>query len=311
MSESNAVQIKYVPEVTLGVTPADDNGWKDLRYISDSLTGSPEVQTSDESRADRNISDQFITGINTQGDVSVELHRETYDDFLEAAMCGTWASDALRVGTIDRSFSMEKQFTDLAGFKAVNFTGMRVATAELSFAYGSAVTGTFNFAGLAYSINNAASLVGTGTSAAVNSNKVIQAGGNLGSLQLDNAATGIIFKDMTVNINNNMRAITGVGSNFAQDQRKGRAIITGTINMYLDDEAWAFLAHSLNQTGFGLEWTVSDGTGGLGIEMPNLRLSGELPNRPGPDQDVMFSANYTALYDATAQSSLVLTRGAV
>ena len=88
-------------------------------------------------------------------------------------------------------------------------------------------------------------------------------------------------------------------------------MVTGSANVFLDDYSYLLLAKALAQTTLSINWAVSDGTGGLGVFLPNIRITGELPNRPGPDQDVMFSFNYTALYDATEVSSITLTRGAV
>jgi len=110
-----------------------------------------------------------------------------------------------------------------------------------------------------------------------------------------------------VKIDNSMRAVNGVGSNFAQDQKKGRALVTGNINMYLDDAAWLFLAHSLDQTDFSVGFNVTDGTNTIAILLPKLNITGALPSRPGPDADVMFNGSYTALYDATEATSLKIT----
>lgn len=308
MSESNKVAIRSVRETSYGETPVNSTDWKELRFIDDSLNGDTQVKQSQESRADRNISDQFVVGVNTSGGFNAELHADTYDDYIEDVMCGTWTADVIKIGTTDRSRSFEKQFMDLSGFKAFNFKGMRGDSMEFKFAYGSEVGVSFNYAGKEYTVNESGSLVGTGSVAAVNTNTVINANGDLGSLQLDGAATGVVFQDMTLRVENQLRAINGIGSNFSQDQRKGRAKVSGSINIYLDDEAWQFMAHNLNQTAFGLDWLVADSFGGYAFDLPKLKISGALPARPGPDADVMWNANYTALYDDTLGSSLAITR---
>jgi hypothetical protein len=306
--ESTNVLIRIIAEVTKGVTPVD-GAWEELRFISDTLTSDAQTKVSGEARQDRNVSDQFITGITTGGGITCEVHRATYDALVAALMCTDWATDVCKIGVLDKYFSIEKEYAGLAGFMGVNFTGEKVSSGSFGFRFGNEVTADFTFAGMGSNVNESASLVGSGSSTAVNANPVINAGGQLSALELDGSSTAIIFREISLKVDNSVEAINGVGSNTALGQSKGRAMVSGSVTCHLDANSWPFLAASLAQTSQSLKWQVSDGTGGYEFFVPNMQLSGAIPPRPGPDQSVMFSGNFVGLYDVSEATSLRVTRG--
>ncbi len=90
MSSSNRVRIVHIPETVYGETPATGN-FKDVRYTSESLSGTPATTESQTIRADRGSSGQIITGLEVGGDISMELARDpAIDDLFEAAMMSQW-----------------------------------------------------------------------------------------------------------------------------------------------------------------------------------------------------------------------------
>ena len=153
MSEANQVALRAVRESTYGTTPVDDNGWEEIRYVSESITGTPRVAVSNEIRADRNRGPQFKVGTDVGGDINVELSDSTYDSFFEAAFHNAWATNTLTIGTTDFSYTIEKEFQDLTTTFHV-FTGMRVAGFNFSFQFGEGVTGGFSFAGNGVDVDN-------------------------------------------------------------------------------------------------------------------------------------------------------------
>ncbi|MCP1363749.1 phage tail tube protein, partial [Halomonas sp. BBD48] len=212
----------------------------------------------------------------------------------------------LLIGTADKSFSIEKQFTDEGKFLA--FRGMRVGQMSLNFQYGQILTGSFNFAGNG-SESVASSLVGAGTVAAATTSKVLNASTDIASISIDGStASGIEIQSISLQLNNNLRAIEAIGHDAPVDQKKGTAAITGTIQAYLSAESFAWYQKSLDQADVALEFSVTDGTDTYTFTLPRIHLTVQAPQSGGLDQDVMISADYTALYDSVAGTSLKLVR---
>lgn len=89
-ADSNRGQILYVPETdTLG-TPVS-KGFQAARFTSSDFTANKNTVVSDEIRSDRMVSDVTEVGFTSTGTVNFEFSlRGTYDEFLEAALGGTW-----------------------------------------------------------------------------------------------------------------------------------------------------------------------------------------------------------------------------
>jgi len=81
-----------ITESVLGTTPGAGN-FKTVRYVSESLSGSPETTESEQIRSDRLASGQVLTGITLGGDIAFELAKDTTLDLLiESAMHSTFST---------------------------------------------------------------------------------------------------------------------------------------------------------------------------------------------------------------------------
>lgn len=94
MSSSNLVRLAYIKESVLGETPAAGD-FDTFRFISESLSGTPDTTESQQIRTDRMSSGQVVTGLQVAGDKSFELAKETQlEDFMESAMHSDFAAGA-------------------------------------------------------------------------------------------------------------------------------------------------------------------------------------------------------------------------
>lgn len=304
MTESNRGTIKYVPEVTYGTTPVDSAAWKYLEFTGESLSATVNTTASAGIRSDRMLSDMPKTSIQVAGGVDFELSPVSFDDFLEAAMAGTWTTNVLEVGTTKRSFSIEKGFEDLGVYQS--FKGMRVGQASLAVNYGSILTGSFQFMGNG-SAQSGTSLVGTG-SVADAATDVFNSSSDIGTVQINGSSTGICISSLSLDINNNMREITCIGLDAAQDISYGSSGITGTVEMYLSAETWALYGSVLSNADVSLTYTVSNGTKSYTFLLPKTKISGDSPQIGGKDQDVMHTFNFTALLDSVTGTACRITR---
>jgi hypothetical protein len=104
MSSSNLVQVAYVAETTYGTapTPAGTVKLQTARFTSESLSGTPSTTQSAEMRTDRLSSGQVVTGLDVGGDISFELHADTFiDDFLRGAMMrNAWTAASSDVSAV-------------------------------------------------------------------------------------------------------------------------------------------------------------------------------------------------------------------
>lgn len=96
MSDSSRHALYAIPEVDYGVTPTTPE-FKTIRHTGTTLGLSKSTVVSAELRADRQISDFRHGTKQIGGDIQTELSYGSFDDYLEAVLCGTWALKAAAV----------------------------------------------------------------------------------------------------------------------------------------------------------------------------------------------------------------------
>lgn len=89
-AESNRAQLRYIPEVVWGTTPAS-GVTREMRITSSKLVLEKDTKTSDEIRADRMVPSIAEVAASSQGDVSWELSAFTHDDFFQAFLLSAWS----------------------------------------------------------------------------------------------------------------------------------------------------------------------------------------------------------------------------
>lgn len=90
---SNMARLRFIKESNFGETPNVGTS-TDLRFTGESLNFNISTETSNEIRADRNVSDLIPVDVETSGDIDFELSFGTFDDFIAAALGGTWEVEA-------------------------------------------------------------------------------------------------------------------------------------------------------------------------------------------------------------------------
>lgn len=309
MSSSNLVALRYVAEATYNTTPADSVNWQELRFTSESISATPQVNQSNEVRSDRMVADQFLVTTEVGGALNYEFSASSYDDFLEAVLAGTWTGEVLKVSTDQYSFSVEGEFTDLTTNEFKQFTGMRVATMSMNVAPAAPISGEFTFAGAGAAVTDT-SLVGGGSSANALTTDVMNSVGDVSNIKIDTVTFDGCINNIVLNIDNNLRPANCIGSDTPSDQVYGTALVTGTIEAYLSDATMLWYKNNvLGQVAMEIEFTVADTAGNTYVFLiPNAKISGEAPASGGLNTDVLLSAEFTALYDATEGTSLKITR---
>lgn len=147
MSSSNAIQINAIEEATYGVTPATGD-FKTARFISESLSGTPQTVRSTEIHADRTSSGTVQVGLDVGGDINEELSADPLQqDFIRAAMMQktieppmTVTGEAIVVDPIGKTLTFENAPTFAVGDLIV-LSGFTQAKNN-GIAYVLAITGT-------------------------------------------------------------------------------------------------------------------------------------------------------------------------
>ena len=97
MSESNRVDLSYIPELSAGLTPGVGDYRKIPFTAAPDFSFNPQTAQSEEIRSDRQTDDLALVGIEAGGGIDFELQPETYDDLLE----GVFYNDFSRVQETD------------------------------------------------------------------------------------------------------------------------------------------------------------------------------------------------------------------
>ena len=91
MADSSRHSLFFVAESTYGTTPASP-AFKTFRHTSASVALAKGTMLSEELRSDRQIAD-YRHGIRrTGGEIGCELSFNSFEDILQAVMCGTWTT---------------------------------------------------------------------------------------------------------------------------------------------------------------------------------------------------------------------------
>lgn len=113
MSSSNLVKITAIEEAAYGVTPATGD-FQTARFISESLSGTPQTAKSTEIHSDRTASGQVQVGLDVGGDINAEMSADPLlQDFIRAAMmqkevepAATMTGKAITVKAVDKTLEI-------------------------------------------------------------------------------------------------------------------------------------------------------------------------------------------------------------
>jgi hypothetical protein len=111
---SNRVALRFISEVTFGTTPTTP-ALKELRFTGESLNYNLSNVTSEEIRSDRMISDLVQVQSDAAGDLNVELSYDAYDDFIQAALAGTWSTPLAISATVISAANADSSFNRSSG----------------------------------------------------------------------------------------------------------------------------------------------------------------------------------------------------
>ena len=297
----------YIAESTYGSTPATPT-FSDIRHTSCSLGLTKSALESAEVRSDRQIAHFRHGNKSVAGDVGIELSYGTFDDFIEAALGGTWATDTpgagtdqLKVGTTRRSFTVERRFQNLATPEYHRYTGLEINTFNLSVVPDAIITGAFGCIAQDYAIATSA-ISGSSYSAATTTDPFDSFSGTITE---GGSAIGTVTS-LEMTLENGLNPLFVVGSALTEEPSIGKSRVTGTLTVFFQSKA--LLDKFINETSSSLVFILTDPAGNdYDFTLPNIKYTGGQPDVDG-EGEVTIALPFTALYDSTEGSNLTIER---
>lgn len=97
-SETNRVDVRYIAESTFDTLPATPT-MQSIKLTGADFAAAKNTTVSETIRADRMRDDVIELSASAAGTLNFELALEAYDEFIEAALCGTWGTQVATAGT--------------------------------------------------------------------------------------------------------------------------------------------------------------------------------------------------------------------
>ena len=300
-AQGSRSSLSYIVESTFGTTPAGN--FQNLPFSTHSLNLTKDRVAGNDIQADRMPRVDRHGNRQANGDIVVDLRDTDYDDFLEAAMLNTWASDVLKVGTTPKFFSIEDYAADID--QARLFTGMTVSSMAVSLAPNQMVTTTFGMVGKNMTISTAEKTQDAASGAApFDAYSGDLAIGNVGNSSAVAIVTGLDFT-----LTNSFAPTFVIGDDSAPSLEYGQAVVEGTMTAYFEDAS--LINRFLNEVESELVVSVDDPTGlnAYTFTFPKIKINSADVGVDGPTSRVI-SLSFVALYDATEGTNLKIERPA-
>lgn len=296
MSSGSRRQICFVPEVTWGTTPGTpsmklfrNTGGEGIKVARDPIV-------SAEMRADRAITAMPLGVRKANLSLPFEWITENMDSFLESLMFSAWATDVLKVGVTQKSFTIEEGFTDIPSYQPM--PGAVANRLSLSLQPNQIVTGSIEFIGKTGENFTATPLDAT-PDAAPTGSPVMTFSGSIN----EGGSPIALVTGLELTIDNGLEAKYALFNPAAYKLGVGRANIRGTISAYFDSHALA--NKFLQETETSLVFVLEDGTKSYTFDMAKVKF-GDL-SKNLTENDAIQTLQFQALHDAT-KTALQITR---
>lgn len=303
---SNRTSLRYVLEVTPGTTPATP-ALQEINYLSESINDNIQYVRSQHIRADRNNMDVVPVSEETGGDINFELaYAVTNEAWFEAVVGGTFSTGTLKNGTTVRSYTIQKHFQDAGSAPGVfnNYTGCQINGLSLEFNQGQIIQGKWSVMGM--DMTTSVTQIAGATFPAIPSTASLTASNNVAAIKENTVATTEQYQKITLNIQNNMRAIKVIGAMAPVGINSGWLDITGSFDLYFTTKT--MLDRYLNNTSWALYWEAVDGATKYTFNLPKIKIESAKVVSGGANQDLMLSATFRAIYDGTTLSMITIVK---
>lgn len=294
----------YVAETTPGTTPATPT-FKQMRVTSSTMRANKATVVSDERQPDRNVRDEMLVGVDAGGAYNFELTYGSLDDFLAAALFGSWATNVLKNGTTRQFFTFEETVDLGATDSFQRYPLGMVNSLSLDIQSRRQITGSFEV--FAQRKLLATTAITGATYTPPNTTTVMTASSSFGSLAVAGMSPVPKLRRLSLQVANNLRRRPVIGSNFSEEYGEGRMDVTGSIEAYFESNALyqAVLDHGGGAITANLGHVTAEK---YTVALPNVVfLDGAAPIG-GQNDDVIVTIPFRAKYDSGIAASIQITR---
>jgi hypothetical protein len=213
----------------------------------------------------------------------------------------------LKAGTVRRSFSVMRHFSDLqAGDKPFHlYTGVELNTMNLTIPSDGIVNGTFGVMGKTQTLST------TGVAG--------QTLGSASTTRVMDSFTGTITEggvslaiatEITLTLENGLEPRFAIGTDSVIGNGViGRSNLTGQLTAYFENAT--MLEKFLNETGSSLLFTIVDRTGNsYRFNIPSIVYNGGQPDTQGQGS-ITLAIPFQAILDSTTASNIVIDRNPI
>lgn len=192
-------------------------------------------------------------------------------------------------GTTERSFSVEKFFSDVGEY--ISFRGMMVGSFSATVETESIITGSFGFQGDRAIADG--SSIGNSTAAAPQK-KVMNAIDNISHVMEGGVENPARFNTFSFEMNNALRPQTEIGKLGATDIGLGTVEVTGSLGAYFEDRTFFEKYLNFTETSFSF---LAEGNAGNSymFTFPRFNFTEGEVVASGRDEDVMAEMDFTAM----------------
>ncbi|MFW0776296.1 MAG: phage tail tube protein, partial [Rickettsiales bacterium] len=267
--------LHYIAESTYGTTPATPT-WTPICHSACTLGMTKDAIEDDCLNATRQVKGLRHGNRQTSGDINGRLAYGEYDDLLEAALMGTWTSDELKVGVVERSFTFERYF-DVGTDEYHRFEGCKINTMSISVEPNANVGLTFGIVGQDLDSDNMTSQVASSTYSTASTSVPFDS--FTGTITEGGSSIGVVTS-LELNLDNGYESIFALMSTTGIEPTGGKSRLTGTCTVYYESKAQ--YEKFLNETSSAIVLTLTDTAGNdLSINLPNIKYTAGNPDVSG------------------------------
>lgn len=292
------VGLRYIEEVTLGVTPGTP-AMVALPVTNSSIVMKKNSFVSEEKRPDRQVGALRTGSQFAEGAFDFEPRAGDFDPFLESLFGSAFSTDVLKVGNTIKSFSLETAFPDIGQYEVAR--GCRMSSLSLSVKPDAMATASFGVVGVAVDAMTGTPLDASPTDTTGND----PFDGLTGTFQEGGSSIGILT-GIDLTIDQGIEPAFVLGSSSAQQVDHGTFDVKGTITAFLENAALA--NKFVNETLSSLRFTLSDGVNSHEFYLPRIKYSNADRDVAGKTGNVILTMPFQAIYDQTEGSTVVITR---
>lgn len=214
------------------------------------------------------------------------------------------ATSRIANGVTERSFTVEREFADIAQFFA--FRGMTAGKMSFNFQSGQIVNGSFDFMGKDTVRASATQLSGGGTASQVYD--VMNAVSGVGHIfEGGTALAGTFIKSVSLGIDNKLRGRKAIGTLGNVSIGNGTIELMGQMEVYLADGS--LYDKFVNQTASSLQFHVQDpAKNGYVFQLPRVKYKDAKVSAGSIDQDAMLQVPFEALMDPVSGKTIFIDR---